>query len=194
MTEDELLAEFRASGALLEGHFVLSSGRHSGSYLQCARFLMDPARAARACAALAARVRAQIPGAIDMVVSPAVGGIVVGYETGRQLGVPSVFLERVDGAFALRRGFDILPEARCLMVEDVVTTGLSSRECIAAAREEGADVVAGCCLIDRSGGRADIGAPLIALGTLDIPTFPPDQVPDDLRAIPAEKPGSRGMR
>jgi orotate phosphoribosyltransferase len=193
MTQEDVLDEFRAAGALLEGHFVLSSGRHSGAYLQCARVLMDARRAERLCAALARLVRAELGDAVTLVFSPAMGGVVVGYEMGRQLGVPAIFFERVEGEFTLRRGFGIPEGARCLMVEDVVTTGLSSRECIAAAKKAGAEVVAGCCLVDRSGGAADIGVPLIALAALDIPTFASDEVPESLRSIPPVKPGSRGL-
>ena len=192
MTKDELLEEMRAADALLEGHFVLSSGNHSSAYVQCARFLMDADRAGRACAALAEMVRSRV-GEIDLVFSPAMGGVVIGYEMGRQLGSPSIFFERVDGKFVLRRGFEVPAEARCLMVEDVVTTGLSSRECIAAAREHGANVVAGCCLIDRSNGQADIGVPLVALAVVDMPVFAPDQIPANLQDVPAVKPGSRGL-
>lgn len=193
MNQEEVLAEFRSAGALLEGHFVLTSGRHSGAYLQCARVLMDATRAQRLCAALAAKIRAQLGDGIDLVFSPAMGGVVVGYEMGRQLGVPAIFFERVDKEFVLRRGFDIPEAARCLMVEDVVTTGLSSRECIAAARAAGANVVGGCCLVDRSGGQADIGVPLISLAELDIPTYPSDNIPESLRSMPAVKPGSRNL-
>ena len=193
MTRDQVLAEFRDAGALLEGHFVLSSGRHSAAYLQCARVLMDAGRAARLCAALADEVRKRITGPIDLVFSPAMGGVIVGYEMGRQLGVPAIFFEREQGAFVLRRGFEIPPGARCLMVEDVVTTGLSSRECIDAAKALGAEVCAGCCLVDRSGGEADIGVPLIALAAQVIPTYAPDQLPQELQSIPAVKPGSRSL-
>ncbi|MDA7948266.1 MAG: orotate phosphoribosyltransferase [Hyphomicrobiaceae bacterium] len=193
MNKDELLDEMRAAEALLEGHFVLSSGNHSSAYVQCARFLMDADRAGRACAALAEMVRARV-GEVDLVFAPAMGGVVIGYEMGRQLGKPSIFFERVDGEFTLRRGFDIAAGARSLMVEDVVTTGLSSRECIAAAQKHGADVVAGCCLIDRSDGRADIGVPLVALAAVDLPIFPADQVPENLKDVPAVKPGSRGLK
>lgn len=193
MTKDELLEEMRAADALLEGHFVLSSGNHSNAYVQCARFLMDADRAGRACAALAQMVRSRV-GEIDLVFSPAMGGVVIGYEMGRQLGKPSIFFERVDGEFVLRRGFEFPAGARCLMVEDVVTTGLSSRECIAAARKHGADVVAGCCLIDRSNGTADIGVPLVALAVVDMPVFAPDQIPAHLQDVPAVKPGSRGLK
>ena len=189
MNHEDVLDEFRAAGALLEGHFILSSGLHSSRYLQCARVLMDPARAARLCKALAAR----ITGKIDLVVSPAMGGVVVGYEMGRQLGVPAIFFERVDGKLVLRRGFNITRGARVLMVEDIVTTGLSSRECIAGIAAEGGVTVAAACLIDRSGGKADIGVPLHALTSLEIPAYPADTLPPELAAIPAVKPGSRGL-
>ena len=194
MTQDEVLNEFRAAGALLEGHFILSSGLHSSRYLQCARVLMDPKRAARLCAELAAQVKALVKSPIDLVASPAMGGVVVGYEMGRQLGVPSIFFERVDGKLALRRGFTIEKGARVVMVEDIVTTGLSSRECIAGITEEGGVTVGAACLIDRSGGKADLGVPLAALTRLDIPTFPADALPPELAAIPAVKPGSRGLK
>ena len=194
MNKDDVLNEFRAAGALLEGHFILSSGLHSSRYLQCARVLMDPQRAQRLCAALAAQVKALGIQSIDLVASPAMGGVIVGYEMGRQLGVPAIFFERVDGKLVLRRGFDIRRGARVLMVEDIVTTGLSSRECIAGIAEEGGVTVGAACLIDRSGGKADIGVPLAALTRLDIPTYPADQLPPELAAVPAVKPGSRGLK
>jgi orotate phosphoribosyltransferase len=187
---EEVLNEFRAAGALLEGHFILSSGLHSARYLQCARVLMDPKRAARLCAALAS----QITETIDLVVSPAMGGVVVGYEMGRQLGVPAIFFERVDGKLVLRRGFTIPKAARVLMVEDIVTTGLSSRECIAGIAEEGGVTMAAACLIDRSGGKADLGIRLYALTRLEIPAYAADALPPELMAIPANKPGSRGLK
>jgi orotate phosphoribosyltransferase len=194
LTHEQVLDEFRAAGALLEGHFVLSSGLHSPRYLQCARVLMDPKRAERLCAALAEKVRAGGHGQIDLVASPAMGGVVVGYEMARQLGVPSIFFERVDGKLALRRGFNIKEGARVLMVEDIVTTGLSSRECIDGIAEEGGVTVAAACLINRSGGKADVGVPLYALTSLDVPTFAADALPPELAAIPAYKPGSRGLK
>jgi orotate phosphoribosyltransferase len=194
LSHDDVLDEFRAAGALLEGHFVLSSGLHSSRYLQCARVLMDPSRAARLCAELADKVRAGGYADIDLVVSPAMGGVVVGYEMARQLGVPSVFFERVDGKLELRRGFDIAIGARVLMVEDIVTTGLSSRECIAGIAEHGGNTVAAACLINRSGGKADVGVPLFALTELDVPTYAADALPPSLSAIPAYKPGSRGLK
>jgi orotate phosphoribosyltransferase len=194
MTKDEVLAEFKAAGALLEGHFILSSGLRSPNYLQCARVLMDPKRAERLCAVLARQVKARIGDKIDLVASPAMGGVVVGYEMARQLGVESVFFERVDGKLVLRRGFTIPKGARVVMVEDIVTTGLSSRECIAGIDEEGGVTVGAACLIDRSNGKADLGVPLEALTRLDIPTYPADGLPPELAALPAVKPGSRGLK
>jgi len=192
LTHDQVVDEFRAAGALLEGHFILSSGLHSGGYLQCAKVLMDPQRAARLCAALARQVRALIEQP-ELVASPAMGGVVVGYEMGRQLGVPAIFFERIDGKLSLRRGFTIRKGTRVLMVEDIVTTGLSSRECIAGIVEEGGVVVGAACLIDRSGGKAELGVPLAALTRLDIPAYAPNALPPELAAIPAIKPGSRGL-
>jgi orotate phosphoribosyltransferase len=192
--DTDVLSEFRNAGALLEGHFVLSSGLHSPNYLQCARVLMDPQRAQRLCKQLAAKVREKFTGTIDLVASPAMGGVVVGYEMARQLGVSSIFFERVDGRLTLRRGFTIPQGARCIMIEDVVTTGLSSRECIAGIAEEGGITIGAACLIDRSGGKADLGVPLVALAELDIPTYPADALPPALAAIKAIEPGSRGLR
>jgi orotate phosphoribosyltransferase len=188
----EVLRLFRECGALLEGHFLLSSGMHSPYYLQCARVLMEPARAERVCAALIARLRRELPDlAVDAVVAPALGGVVLGYELARQLGVLALFVERVDGRFALRRGFALERGSRVLLAEDVVTTGLSSRECMACVAAAGATVLAAACLIDRSGGRADLGVPLVALAELDLPVYAPDRVPPELAARPAVKPGSR---
>lgn len=194
MDRTAVLDEFRAAGALLEGHFVLSSGRHSASYLQCARVMMDPRRGEALCRALADDIRARFAEPFDLVVSPAMGGVIVGYEVGRQLGVPAIFVERIEGSFALRRGFEIAPGARCLMVEDVVTTGLSSRECIDAIRAAGGDCAGAACLVDRSGGAADVGVPLVALVTLEIPTYLEGEVPPELAAVPITKPGSRFLK
>ncbi|QJP12667.1 orotate phosphoribosyltransferase [Starkeya sp. ORNL1] len=193
MTHDEVLGEFRAAGALLEGHFILTSGLRSPIFLQKMFVFMDPVRTERLCRALAEKARATF-GTIDYVVSPAVGGIVPGYETARQLGAKAVFVEREDGKFALRRGFVIPEGARVLMVEDIITTGLSSRECLAAIAEYPGHVVGAACLIDRSNGKADLGVPLVALATLDIPTYPADALPPELAALPAVKPGSRGIQ
>lgn len=193
MKKEEVLQEYRDSGALLEGHFKLSSGLHSPMYLQCARVLMDPERAARLCRAVADKVIAA-GHEIELVVSPAMGGVVVGYEMARQLGVPGVFTERVEGEFALRRGFDIPQGAKILMMEDIITTGLSSRECIKVIRAWGGDVVAAGCLVDRSNGTAEVGAPVYSLLAMDIPTYQADDLPDNLKEIPAIKPGSRGLK
>ena len=191
MTETEVLDEFRASGALLEGHFRLSSGRHSGHYLQCARVLMNPARAARLAHALAARIPADLRGRLDAVVAPAMGGIIIGHEMGRALALDAMFLERPEGTFHLRRGFALAPGARVLMVEDVVTTGLSSREAIAAVGREGGEVVAEVALVDRSNGSADLGVPFFPLVAIDFPTYDETELPEDLAAMPVTKPGSR---
>ena len=191
MTDDQVLAEFRAADALLEGHFILSSGLRSPKYLQCARVLMDPARAERLAQALAAKLPAKIRERIEAVISPAMGGIIIGHEMGRALGKPAMFLERPAGAFELRRGFRIEPGTRVLMVEDVVTTGLSSREAIDAVRAVGGGVVAEAALVDRSGGTADLGVPFTPLIRIDVPTYEADAVPADLAAIPPIKPGSR---
>ena len=192
MTTDDVLAEFRAAGALLEGHFILSSGLRSPIFLQKMLVFMDPVRTERLCRALADLVQARF-GPVDLVVSPAVGGIVPGYETARHLGAKAIFVEREGGAFALRRGFAIPRGARAVMVEDIVTTGLSSRECLNALADQPGTVVGAACLIDRSGGRVDLRVPLVSLASLDIPNYPPDQLPPDLAAIPAVKPGSRGL-
>ncbi len=192
MTPDDVLAEFRDAGALLEGHFILSSGLRSPVFLQKMFIFMDPVRTERLCRALARKIEAAF-GKVDIVVSPAVGGIVPGYETARQIGAKAIFVERENGEFALRRGFAIPDGARVVMVEDIVTTGLSSRECIAAIRAHPGNLVGAACLIDRSGGKAEIGVPLISLAALDIPAFAPDSLPPELAAIPAVKPGSRGL-
>ena len=191
MTDEEVLSEFRDADALLEGHFILSSGLRSPRYLQCARLLMDPARAERIAEALAGRIPAETRRAIDIVVSPAMGGVIIGHEMGRALGRPAVFVERPEGRFELRRGFRLDRGAKVLMVEDVVTTGLSSREAIKAIDEAGGRVIAAASIVDRSGGTVDLGVPYTALIRIDIPTYRADALPPELEAIPAIKPGSR---
>jgi orotate phosphoribosyltransferase len=191
MTEDEILNEFRAADALLEGHFILSSGLRSPRYLQCARVLMEPARAERLASALAAKLPADLRESVDVVVSPAMGGVIIGHEMGRALGRPAMFVERPEGRFELRRGFRLEHGQRVLMVEDVVTTGLSSREAIAAIEAAGGKVVAAASLVDRSGGTVDLGVPYTPLIRIDVPTYAPDDLPPELEAIPAVKPGSR---
>ena len=191
MTEEEVLAEFRASHALLEGHFLLSSGRHSASYLQCARVLMDPDRAGRLALALVHKLPRDLRSQVQKVVSPAMGGIIIGHEMGRALGVDAIFVERPEGVFELRRGFAVEEGEKILMVEDVVTTGLSSREAIKAVEAAGGEVVAAAALVDRTGGSVDLGVPVHALVTINFPTYAEDEVPAELAAIPAVKPGSR---
>jgi orotate phosphoribosyltransferase len=191
VTEEEVLAEFRSCGALLEGHFRLSSGRHSGHYLQCARVLMNPARAARLAEAVVAGLPDEVRAAVDVVVSPAMGGIIIGHEVARALGTDALFLERPEGVFQLRRGFALAPGARVLMVEDVVTTGLSSREAIAAVAREGGEVIAECAIVDRSCGSVDLGVPFYPLVALDFPTYDETEIPAALAALEVTKPGSR---
>jgi orotate phosphoribosyltransferase len=191
MSDDEILAEFRAADALLEGHFILSSGLRSPRYLQCARVLMDPARAERLARELASRIPKLVRDQLEAVVSPAMGGVIIGHEMGRALGKPAMFLERPQGTFSLRRGFALEPGAKVLMVEDVVTTGLSSREAIEAIKAVGGEVIAEAALVDRSGGAADLGVPFYPLIRIDVPTYEADSVPPDLAAIPPVKPGSR---
>ncbi|GAA4766796.1 orotate phosphoribosyltransferase [Stakelama sediminis] len=191
MTDEEILAEFRAADALLEGHFILSSGLRSPRYLQCARVLMNPARGGRLAEALVARIPESLRSDISAVVSPAMGGVIAGQEMARALGVDAMFLERPTGTFELRRGFRLEPGQKVLMMEDVVTTGLSSREAIAAIEAAGGEVVAAASLVDRSGGKAEFAMPFFPLIRLDVPTYEADALPPELAAIPAIKPGSR---
>lgn len=191
MTDDDILHEFRNSEALLEGHFLLSSGRHSAHYLQCARVLMNAERGGNLARALAQKIPREIRSEIDVVVSPAMGGLIIGHEMGRALGKDAMFLERPDGTFGLRRGFRLEPGAKVLMVEDVVTTGLSSREAIAAVHRDGGEVLAEVALVDRSGGAVDLGVPFFPLIAINFPTYAEDELPDELAAIPVTKPGSR---
>jgi len=191
MQEEAVLAEFRASKALLEGHFLLSSGRHSAHYLQCARVLMNPERAARLATALAAKLPHELRRQIAKVVSPAMGGVIIGQEMGRALQVDAMFVERPEGFFELRRGFALEPGDKVLMVEDVVTTGKSSREAIIAIEAAGGQVVAAAALVDRSGGSVDLGVPFTSLVEINFPTYAADTLPPELAAQPAVKPGSR---
>jgi orotate phosphoribosyltransferase len=191
MTDEEVLAEFRAADALLEGHFILSSGLRSPRYLQCARVLMNPARAARLAEALAAQIPVEIRESLEAVVSPAMGGVIVGQEMGRALGLDAMFVERPSGTFELRRGFALRPGQKVLMMEDVVTTGLSSREAIKAIEAAGGEVIAAGALVDRSNGAVDLGIPFFPLIRLEVPTYEADKLPPELAAIPAIKPGSR---
>ena len=198
MDTETILKEFTAAEAILNGHFILSSGLHSGTYLQCARALMDAARADRLCKTLAAKVTDWVKTngqTIDVIVAPAMGGVVVGYEMGRQLKVLSMFCEREGGSFVLRRGFDLEKGQKVLVVEDVVTTGKSSMEAVACIKQYGAIPVAVASLIDRrSQNDVSLTLPLISLLSLDIPTYAADSVPEALKAMPAIKPGSRFLK
>lgn len=193
MTEDEILSEFRSVDALLEGHFLLSSGRHSAYYLQCARLLMNPERAGRIALALTQKMPRELRNEIQAVISPAMGGLIIGHEMGRALGVDAMFVERPDGVFGLRRGFTITPGTKILMMEDVVTTGLSSREAIAAIEAAGGHVIAAGAVVDRSAGTVDLGVPFFPLIQLNFPTYAPDELPPELVATEAVKPGSRKL-
>lgn len=192
MSEADVIDVFRSAGAIMEGHFVLSSGLRSPVFIQKTRVFMHPELTEAVCRALAERVRQADLGPIDVVVSPAVGAIVPGYETARQLGVPAIWVEREDGEMRLRR-FEIASGARVLVVEDIVTTGLSVRETIDAVTARGAKVVACACLIDRSDGEADVGAPMIALARYKVPAYPADAIPTEMARIAPVKPGSRGL-
>ena len=193
MNTDEVLNIFRECGALLEGHFILSSGLRSPVFLQKALVFRYPEKTAVLCKALADKIRAEGLGDVSQVVSPAVGGIIPGYETARHLGVPAIYTERVDGQFQLRRNFSVSPGEKVIVVEDIVSTGLSIRECVDAIKALGANVLAAACIIDRSDGAADVGVPLISLTRYKVPAYPADALPPDLAAIPAVKPGSRGL-
>jgi len=193
MTEDEILSEFRSVDALLEGHFLLSSGRHSAYYLQCARLLMNPERAGRIALALTQKMPRELRNEIQAVISPAMGGLIIGHEMGRALGVDAMFVERPDGVFGLRRGFSITPGTKVLMMEDVVTTGLSSREAIAAIEAAGGHVIAAGAVVDRSAGTVELGVPFFPLIQLNFPTYAPDELPPELAATEAVKPGSRKL-
>ncbi|HWK65593.1 MAG TPA: orotate phosphoribosyltransferase [Rhizobiaceae bacterium] len=192
MTTEEVLEIFREAGAVLEGHFILTSGLRSPVFLQKARVFMHADKTERLCRALAARIRQEISGRIDFVVGPAIGGLIPAYETSRHLGAPAIWVEREGGVFRLRR-FEIPLGARVVIVEDIVTTGLSIRETVDCLRGIGAEVVAAACIIDRSAGKADVGVPLVALAEYEVPAYPADQLPPELANIPPVKPGSRNI-
>ena len=193
MNTEEVLDIFREAGALLEGHFILSSGLRSPVFLQKAFIFKDPRLTEILCKALAEKVKSELGDTPDIIVAPAMGGIIPGYETARHMNLESIFTEREDGEFKLRRGFSLEAGQKVLMVEDIVTTGLSSRECIASINATGATVIGGACIFDRSGGDADIGVPLISLASRKFPAYAADKLPPELQAIPAIKPGSRGL-
>ncbi|MBT8473057.1 MAG: orotate phosphoribosyltransferase [Marinicaulis sp.] len=193
MNNSDALREFEEAGALQKGHFVLSSGLHSDTYLNKSIVSMYPDRTERLCKGLAEKVQGAIEDQIDFVVSPAMGAIIYGYETARHIGAPFMFLERVDGEFCLRRGFSLPQGARVLVVEDIISTGLSAREAIDAVRKAGGEVLALACFVDRSAGAVEVGAPIVPLAELKVEAWPADQLPDHLKNIPPVKPGSRGV-
>lgn len=192
MTNDDVIDIFRQAGGLLEGHFILTSGLRSPVFLQKARVFMRPEMTERLCRPLASRIRDEVAGEVDYLVGPAVGGIIPAYETARHFGRPAVWVERENGAFKLRR-FEMEPGARVVIVEDIVTTGLSIRETVACMRELGAEVLAAACIVDRSAGKADVGVPLVSLCQYEVPAYSPDALPPELAAIPPVKPGSRSL-
>jgi orotate phosphoribosyltransferase len=191
MKQEEVLDIYTRTGALLTGHFLLSSGLHSDRYLQSALVLQQPEIATRLCAALAGHFRELN---IGVVIAPALGGVFVSHETARALGVRAIFAERVNGELTLRRGFSIKPGERVLVVEDVITTGKSTRETIEVVHRAGGDVVAAGSLVDRSGGKAELGVPYHALVTLEVPTYQPEHCPMCKAGSSPIKPGSRGLK
>lgn len=192
MTDEDVLKIFEANDALLTGHFLLSSGLHSGRYLQCALVLQHPQVAEKLCAELAAKAKADAAvGEIDLVIAPALGGVIVAHEVARSLGVRALFTERQDGAMELRRGFQIKPGERAFVVEDVVTTGGSTREVMEVVAQCGGVTVGAGSLIDRSGGAVDLGVPRHALAVLEVPTYKPEECPMCQSGSTAIKPGSR---
>ncbi len=194
MKQQEVLDIFRSCNAILEGHFILSSGLHSPIFLQKALVFSHPEKSEILCKALSDKIKKSGFGKISQIVSPAIGGIIVGYETARHLGVKAIYTERVNGKFALRRGFRIKKDEKILIVEDIISTGLSIRECIDCVKEFGANIVGAACLIDRSGGEVDIGVPLISLAQYKIPAYEKNNLPKELAAIKPVKPGSRGIK
>ena len=198
LKEQEILQEFINAKAILEGHFILSSGLHSNKYMQCARVLMEPKRADRLCSALAEKLVEKLgENFADIVISPAMGGVVVGYEMARQLNLPSIFCERVEGKFEFRRGFEIFKDARVLVVEDVITTGKSSIETFDIIKKHGGKIVAEACLVDRSNNdniEETLGTKMVSLLKVDVKTFDENNIPDELKNIQAVKPGSRFIK
>lgn len=192
MNTEDVLGVFREAGAILEGHFILTSGRRSPVFLQKARVFMHADKTEKLCKALAEKIKAADLGPIDYVVGPAIGGLIPSYETSRHLGVPSIWVERENGVFKLRR-FELPEGSRVVIMEDIVTTGLSIRETIETLRDLKAEVVAAACIVDRSAGKADVGTKLIALAEYEVPSYDKDNLPPELAALPAVKPGSRNI-
>jgi len=193
MNEKELLDDFKNCGALLEGHFILSSGLHSSKYLQCALALSNPLLVKKISNALGNKIKENFREKIDYIIAPAMGGLIIGHEIGMFLNLPFMFLERVEGNFELRRGFSFENNSNILMIEDVVTTGLSSKEAIKVVNDMGGNVIGEAAIIDRSGGEVDLGIDLLTLISMKIPTYNKNNIPDDLKLIKPEKPGSRSL-
>ena len=192
MSEDEVLNVYKSVGALLEGHFVLSSGLHSRMYLQSALIFSNTNIAETLCKSLATKIQSIVNiNHIDIIVSPAMGGVIVGYELSRHLLKPNIFAERKEGKFSIRRGFEIKKSQKVLVVEDIVTTGKSSLECFECIRDLGGEIICEAALINRGGDSVDLGVPLITLANLNIPNYDADKLPEDLKNIPFIKPGSR---
>ncbi len=192
MNAQDVIDIFKKADAILEGHFILTSGRHSATYMQKAKVFMHADLTEKLCSKLAEKIKKSVKEQIDYVVGPAIGGLIPSYETSRHLGVPSLWVERVNGVFQLRR-FEIQKGARVIIVEDIVTTGLSVRETVDALEAVGANVLASACILDRSGGHVDVGVPLIALAEYEIASYASDALPAELAALPAIKPGSRNI-
>jgi len=188
----ESLKILKETNALLEGHFVLSSGLHSERYIQCAKLLSKPEKAKALCSSLAEKIKDKHKN-IDLILSPAIGGIVIGYEIGRILNIETIFAERVDGIFNLRRDFEIKKGQKVLIVEDVITTGKSSLECSSLAKRVSAEILGYACIIDRSDGKSDIGKAIISQIQIEIPTYKKENLPKHLEKIKAVKPGSRNI-
>ena len=192
MSENDVLNVYKSIGALLEGHFVLSSGLHSRMYLQSALIFSNTTIAESLCRSLAQKLQSVINiNDIDLVVSPAMGGVIVGYELSRNIKKPNIFAERKEGKFSIRRGFEINKGEKILVVEDIVTTGKSSLECFECIRDLGGEVICEAALINRGGNSVDLGVPLVTLANLNIPNYDSNNLPEDLKNIPAIKPGSR---
>jgi orotate phosphoribosyltransferase len=193
MTLDEVLKEFRKSGALLEGHFILTSGLHSDRYLQKSLVFTNAKATTKLIKALANKVRKEVKTPFSAIISTAIGGIVPGYEMGRQLNLPAYFVERVDGEFQLRRNFTLTKNQPVLIVDDIVSTGTSIKECLVAVKKAGGKPVAVAALVDRTGGKIKVGVPFISLAEWKVPAWPADKLPPHLKNTPAVKPGSRGL-
>ena len=188
----ESLKILKETNALLEGHFILSSGLHSDKYVQCAQLLSKPKKAKDICISLAEKIKQNFK-KIDLILSPAMGGIVIGYEIGRILNLETIFAERINGNFQLRRGFEINKQNKILIIEDVITTGKSSLECSNLVRKAGAEIVGYACIIDRSNGQSKIKNKIISQVEINIPTYNKDDLPEHLKKIKPKKPGSRDL-